>query len=354
MSTRKFTLSLFTALLINTSFFIVPVAAQFWHVLPPISDSDAISAGFSNDQKKVFFIRRDVGVANVWSTVIMDKYGGIIAGPKNPLVQVTKFTDRGVVRFFHLLNRPEILFMRSIENGKDFHIYRMKDDGSEPAQDLTPGGDGVTNTIIGSSYDGRYVYYTNNAMHQDKLDVYRYDTHQFTSDLIFPNDKDYEVLAWTRDQNKLLVEDPSDSSLMMYNIETTDRTPLKIPPGASISSLSIDPNDSGCSDGYKLDFLTMKVYPGSNGSFDPSSLNNKFRDGLFYNDYSTDGHFSIFHNHGECSVRNAKSHECLPLPNSCHAVAISTKETLVLYLDSSKLFLYDIAKNVSTELATVK
>src|ERR1035437_11019166 len=130
MSSRKLSFFLISVFILNSSFFIVPALAQFWHVLPPVSDSDAISAGFSNDQNKVFFIRRDAGVANVWSTVIMDKYGGIIASPKTPLTQVTKFTDRGIIRFFHLLNRPEILFMCCVETGRAFPLYRMAAHGS--------------------------------------------------------------------------------------------------------------------------------------------------------------------------------------------------------------------------------
>ncbi len=341
-------------IILNVSFIVLPARAQFWHVLPPLSDTDAISAGFSNDQKKVFFIRRDNGVANIWSTVIMDKYGGIVASPKGPLTQVTKFTDRGVVRFFHLLNRPEILFMRATDNGKDFHIYRIKDDASEQPQDVTPGGDGVTNIIIGASYNGRYVYYSSNALHQDKVDCYRYDTQQLMTDLIFPNDKDYEVLAWTRDQTKLLVEDSSANSFMMYDIETTDRTPLTIPPGVSISSVGLDPHDSGSSTGYKLGYLGFKIQPAPNVKIDSNKAKDQMQNASFDVDFSQNGTYRIVRNHTCCLVTNVSTDNCLPLPQFSRPIAVAPKETMLVYLNGAKLYLYDIAKNNSTELATVR
>jgi hypothetical protein len=319
-------------IILNVSFIVLPARAQFWHVLPSVSDSDAISAGFSNDQKKVFFIRRDNGVANVWSTVIMDKYGGIIASPNTIPTQVTKFTDRGVVRFFHLLNRPEILFMRATDNGKDFHIYRIKDDGSEQPQDLTPGGDGVTNIIIGASYNGRYVYYTNNAVHHDKVDCYRYDTQQFTSDLIFPNDKDYQVIAWTRDQTKLLVEDPSANILIYYDIETTERTPLQVDSSRKIGYVNLNPSTLQ----IEVDYFDAKK-------------------GLHPTDYSPNCKYQIYDASGRWTVSDVATHNIeIPLPQGARPIAIAPKETLLVYLNGSKLYLYDIAKNNSTELSSVR
>jgi hypothetical protein len=317
----------------SSSFIISPVRAQFWHVLPPVAKGDEIAAGFSNDEKKIFYLNTEGGVGNVWSMIIMDKYGGIIAGPKNPPVQITKFTDHGIVRFSHLLNRPEFVFMRATENGKDFHIYRMKDDGSEQPQDLTPGGVGITNEIIGASYNGRYVYYTNNAVHRDKVDVYRYDTQQFTSDLIFPNDKDYQVLAWTRDQNKLLVEDSSANTLMYYDIETTERTPISLTRGQKISYVNLDPNT-----------LKINMFDLSDGKGIPLAT-----------DYSPNCKYIIYNEQGKWVIKDAATGNVeLPLPVGARPLAIAPKETLLVYLNDAKLYLYDIAKNKSTELTSVQ
>src|SRR5580692_5512039 len=99
MSCFKRSYGILSFLLFNVAFSIIPAHAQYWHTMPPIGKGDEVAAGFSNDEKKIFYLSTDGGIGNVWSMVIADKYGGIIAGPKNPPVQVTKFTDRGIVRF---------------------------------------------------------------------------------------------------------------------------------------------------------------------------------------------------------------------------------------------------------------
>ncbi|HEX5317341.1 MAG TPA: hypothetical protein VFX22_11895, partial [Candidatus Kapabacteria bacterium] len=141
---------IFFVAFLTITIFVSAAKAQLWHALPPVSATvGKPDAQFSNDEKKVFYLTGDGKIENIWSMVVADKYGRIIAGPQNPAVQITKFTDRGVVRFFHLLGSPDVLYMRATENGKDFHIYRIADDGSGTPQDITPGPDGVTNQILG-------------------------------------------------------------------------------------------------------------------------------------------------------------------------------------------------------------
>ncbi len=328
-------------LFFNTTLLVIPAYAQFWHTLPAIFTSSTAEACFSDDGKKVFYLDLDHGVGNVWSMIIMDKYGGIIAGPKNPPVQITKFSDRGIVRFFHVLNRPEIVFMRAAENGKDFHIYRMKDDGSDQPQDLTPGGDGITNVMIGGSNNGRYIYYSSNAVHHDKMDVYRYDTQQFTSDLIFPNDKDYEVLAWTRDQKKLLIGDSLAHALLYYDIETTDRIPLAMANG-KITDVDYEPA------GVKEIEFAQSSTISSNDSYRAA------KEAIMSVDYSPNGKYKIVHDGAKWMVSDMATNTALPLPEGVRPIVVAPKETLLVYLSDSKLNLYDISKNKSTELTALK
>jgi hypothetical protein len=337
-------------------------AAQFWHALPPVDTNRTVSACFSNDEKKVFYLSKDGGVANIWGMVVADKYARIIAGPANPPVQITKFTDRGIVRFFHLLNRPEILYMRLADDGKDYHIYKISDDGSGQPEDLTLGGDGVTSEIIGASYNGKFVYYTSNKVSHDKVDVYRYDTQQFTSDLVFPNDKDYVALAWTRDQKKLLIEDSSNRSYMIYDIETTERTPIDIPSDKNITSVSLDPRDSLNSAGYKLQMLGFKFYPNPNVKVDTTAMKSRAMKNLPEIDYSPNCKYRLSKSPGSSdalSITEDATGTSLLLPQEAHVLAINPKETMIIYSlkssgDGMKIFLSDIAKNLSTELATVR
>lgn len=290
--------------------------------MPPVSGNE-VSAQFSDDGKKIFFLKFDNGVGNIWSEVVLDKYGGVIAGKSAP-AQITHFTDRGIVRFLHLLNKPDIAFMRLSANGKDYHIYLLKDDGSGDAQDLTPGTDGITNQIAGASANGWYIYYTSNAVHSNKLDLYRYDTRQYTSDIVFPNDKDYTVLAWTKDQSKLVLEDTTAHSMSYYDIETTSKTPIALKSGEfglfNPISESID------------------VFP-------------QARTGLEVH-YSPDLKFSWNRAPGmDWNLTELGTNKSVPLPPHSIPFGFSPKENFLLFGNSGKLYLYDIAKNSSNEIA---
>ena len=332
--------------------------AQFWHALQPVDSNHTISACFSNDEKKVFYLSKDGSIANIWGMTVADKYARIIAGPANPPTQITKFTDRGIVRFFHLLNRPEILYMRLADDGKDYHIYKINDDGSGQPEDLTPGGEGVTSEIIGASYNGKFVYYTNNKVTRDKVDVYRYDTQQLMSDLIFPNDKDYIALAWTRDQKKLLIADSSANSLMFYDIESTERMPFKVPSKMKIATATLVPTATSANNLFMIDSIGHEVEL-SDGEGFPQGAWDVSKGILYQIDYSANGKFMITHAPGRWDVKGVVSGEILNLPEGYCPLSIAPKETILVYSlpssgNASKIFLYDIAKNSSTELATVR
>ena len=342
----KFKILLPTFLFLHSTFFILNCQAQFWHALPP---SSTVNAGFSNDEKQVFFVSKVNGVANIFRQTVADKYNRIIAGPNNPPVQVTHFTDRGVLRMFHLLNRPELVFTRTTANGKDVHLYRVKDDGSAPEDDLTAAPEGVTVEMLGASYTGRYVYYTENKVNRDKTDVYRYDTQQFTSDLIFPNDKDYQVLAWSRDHGRLLIQDPHSGDLILYDIESTERMPLVKPANGVYQQAIMDPMNHELIVLEKTgNVVSEKTRPISNGEWKEISKGD-----ISWVDYSPKGKYVIVEEGTKWSVKEIASGATLALPEGAQPIAIAPKETMLVYMNGGKLFLYDIAKKTSTELATL-
>jgi len=342
---------IFFFVFLTITIFVPAAAAQLWHALPPLSGTGGHpQAQFSNDEKKAFYLNGDGKVENIWSVIVADKYGRIIAGPKNPPVQITKFTDRGVVRFFHLLGSPDILFMRATENGKDFHIYRIADDGSGTPQDITPGPEGVTNEIIGASYNGRYIYYTSNKVNRDKTDVYRYDTQQYTSEDVFPNDKDYVALAWSRDQTKLLMQRPSTGELSLYDMETTERDPITLPSPAPILEALLDPANQNLIVLQQNDNSTIeRERPFPSGEWKDVAASD-----ITSLDFSPGGKYEIVEAENKWSVRDAATGTALPLPEGANPIAISPKETMLLYTIGPKLYLYDIAKNASVELTPVQ
>ena len=348
-STSKFFLLFFLLLFFSSN----SSRAQFWHTLPSLKDGTGMNVCFSNDEKKVFYLSKEGGVPNIWCMTVADKYGRIIAVPANPPVQVTKFTDRGVARFLHLLNKDEVLYMRMAENGKDYHIYRLKDDGTGTPQDLTPGAEGVTSEIIGASYNGRYVYYTNNKVNHDKLDTYRYDCNQYVTDLVFPNDKDFRTLAWSRDHGSLLVEEPATGSLMLFNIESTERTPLVKPANGRYQEALMDPSN------HELIVLEKNGTETTERSMDIASKTWKdVAKGDFTSiDFSTNGKYQIVEEGKKWSVKEAATGTTVSLPDGAQPLSIAPKETMLVYglpqADAEELYLYDISKKSSVKLTTI-
>lgn len=181
-------------------------AAQFWAAMPTIGPNSGYDISFSQDEKFVYYLSAETGTSNIFRVPIK---GG-------PAQQITKFTDAPVVRAMHMLGRGYVVFMKSKSaSDSDYHIYRLLDDGSGEALDITPSGPGVRSTIIGASYNGQFIYYTENKENLAKLDCYRYDNNQNISQLDLPNDKDYQVMAWSRDHSNLLVKDPADQSVSL-------------------------------------------------------------------------------------------------------------------------------------------
>jgi len=307
-----------------------------------------VGAGFSQDEKQVFYTSKVNGVENIFRIPVADKYNRIIVGPNNPSVQVTHFTERGVRRMFHLLNMPQVVYSRTTENGKDVHLYRIKDDGTEE-KDITPAPEGVTSEIVGASYNGRYVYYTQNKVNRDKTDVYRYDTQQFTSDIVFPNDKDYEVLAWSRDHGRLLIQDPHSGELTLYDIVSTERQPLVKPMNGVYQQAIMDPTNHELIVLEKSgEQVAEKARPISTGEWHEISKGD-----VNWIDYSPNGKYVIVEEGKMWSVKEIAGGTAVALPEGAKPLAIAPKETLLVYSSADKLFLYDIAKKASYELASV-
>ncbi len=245
--------------------------------------------------------------------------------------------------------------MRATENGEDYHLYRIADDGSGAAQDITPSTEGVTNVIIGASYNGRYVYYTSNSTNRDKLDVYRYDTQQNTSEDVFPNDKDYVALAWSRDQTKLLMQSPSAGQLSIYDMETTERDPVSLPNSDQLIEAILQPVSQDLIVLTRAGNATSEhTRPFAGGAWTtvPSA-------GTDWIDFSPSGIYEILRSGTKWGILDQKSREPLTLPAGATPLSFAPKETMVLYSlpgtgGGSELYLYDIPKKSATMIAMVQ
>jgi hypothetical protein len=335
--------------------------AQYWHALPSVDApktfaSDFSTVGFTHDEKRVLFLSSANGTSNIYSAPVA-------GGEATP---VTAFTDNGVVRFVQLVGQPNLVFMRPTAGGKDYHLYRVKNDGTGPIADLTPTGPGVSNEILGEAYNGRYVYFTSNKVNADKFDGYRYDAMQLKNELIFPNDRDWQVLGWSRDTKNLLLEDPRNGDVMMFDLSSTDRTPLAKPAAdrylrtimdpASRTLMVIEKQPAGCEKKI-LDFGTKRW---TNVKEMNAALWHDLSDAsVDWIDYSPNGKYIVFHtSDSKWSIRELPGGADITLPANAQPLAISSKETLVAYTiptePARKIYVYDIAKKTNAEVAAPK
>lgn len=318
-----------------------PSFAQYWSALPPVDTKNVSFAGFSNDEKRVYFISKTGGVDNIWMVPVK---GG------QP-TQITKFTENGIVRAFHLVSNPYLVYERPTSATGDYHVYKLKDDGSGEAQDLTPTGPGMWNDLAGLSYNGRYVYFRSNNPGKDKIDVWRYDAQQYTTEDIFPNDKDYVIRAWSRDHGKLLMETPKSGELTMIDIVSTEHTSL-MKPDAPFKTAMWDPMNRSV---FYVDATgTLRATDVATGTTSIAAPDKNISTGVEYFDFSANGNYMIEKNATGWHVFNAATRVPVDLPEGAVPQAIAPRETMLLYTVGPKLYLYDLNKKSSTELATIE
>jgi len=286
----------FVLLLCTTS-----VHAQYWSVWQKTHN---VTLGLSSDEKWAFFIQKnDAGVDNIYKVELKT----------NTMTPVTDFKERPVLSGIVLFGKPAIVFSRAASTkGDDIHMYRINVLTNDPPVDFTPKDEISSKKILGMADNGRYVYYTSDKGPGSKNDTYRYDATQYIVELALANDKSYETLSWSHDQTQLLLHDPKSGTMFRYSIETTDKQP----------TTASDP-------AFKGYYTTT-----DHGNL---SLNQKY----------------LYIPSSE-KIMDLTSHAELPLPTGSYDFMIGPREMSVLYVNEKKLYLYDIAKKTSKELATIK
>lgn len=276
--------------------------AQYWRALPALSQETSQILSFSNDEKFVIYSSQENGVGNIYRVPVK---GGTSEA-------ITNFTEGKVIRPITTVGKNWVIFMRPTAGEADYHLYMVSQDGKFPFRDLTPTKPGVSNVIVGASYTGRYVYYTSNQTSLDKHDVYRYDVWQNISELVYANPKDFQPVSWTKEQTKVTLREPATGKMSVYDINTTEL------------SENIDIND------------------------DPIAP-----------ERSINGRFGIVRGKHGVSVLDLKTKEPITIAEDITLVGIAPKETQIAYTvpgpsGSSRLFVYDVNKKTSTELAVIK
>jgi Tol biopolymer transport system component len=276
--------------------------AQYWRALPALSPETSQILSFTKDEKYVIYMSQENGVGNIFRIPVK---GG---APE----AITSFSEGKVLRPIATVGKNWVIFMRPTAGDGDYHLYMVSQDGTVPFRDLTPTKTGISNVIVGASYTGRYVYYTSNQTSVEKHDVYRYDVWQNISELVFANPNDFKPVSWTKEQTKVTLREPASGKMIVYDINTTEL------------SNNIDINDE-------------PLAP----------------------ERSINGRFGITSGKQGIAVLDLQTKEPMKIAEDITLVGIAPKETMIAYTipgasGSSKLFVYDVNKKTSTELAVIK
>lgn len=320
------------------------VQAQYWQTLPNPSEDKGISTYFSQDDKKIFYIAPN---ENVVKNVMSYELKGAITS------EVTKYGSP-VLRAIPVLSRPNLIIMKASESG-DIHLYRIKNDGSEEL-DITPSAAGTNHELLGSSYNGKYIYYSRIGK---KTDYFRYDASQNISETILPNDKDFKLLAWSRDQQRILLQEPRTSEVLIYTIETTERNQLYMPvSGKRVAAACFSADNKQL---FVLESGDGKTELRSVNMSSPSTIGEQVKpldDSPNRYDVSTNGKFIFVYKQGLVTVKDAVTFADVFSASDIVEVISNPKETLLLLTKESTggktIQLYDIAKKTTVDIVTIK
>lgn len=319
--------------------------AQYWQTLPTPTTDKGISAYFSQDDKKIFYVAPNAnGINNVMSYELK---GAITS-------EVTKY-ETPVLRAIPVLSRPNLIVMKGSGSG-DIHLYRIKNDGSEEL-DITPSAAGINYELLGSSYNGKYIYYSRIGK---KTDYFRYDASQNMSETVLPNDKDFKLLSWSRDQQRVLLQEPKTSEVLIYTIETTERNQLYMPiSGKKVATACFSADNKQL---FVLESGDGKTELRSVNMSSPSTIGEQVNpiDGGSPSRYdvSTNGKFIFVYKQGLVTVKDAATFADVLSASDIVGVISNAKETLLLLTKESAgtktIQLYDIAKKTTVDIVTIK
>lgn len=322
-----------------TIFLTSAAAAQYWRALP-LENARTAPYAFSHDDKRVISFGSDGRITSFDLKT-------------NTVAEIAPAGERTLP--MQLVARPYLLYSKHVDT--DHHIFRLKNDGSVPEEDLTP-ITGMLNSILGQSYSGRYIYYASLQKSRDKTDFYRYDAQQNISELVLANDKNYKVHAWSRDQKRLLVENPATHELVIVDITTTDRFPIYTPlAGRHIVQAGWTADNKNIlaleRSGVGMELRSIPMTTTTSISEDIKII----KEGNFTSfDLSPNGKYLMLlapsGTELQEEIYDLATMKPLALPPGAKDFVFNAKETLALYHTEgdNKLYLYDIAKQSPREL----
>ncbi|NJW54384.1 TolB family protein, partial [Salinimicrobium oceani] len=154
---------------------------------------------FSEDEKKLLMDSDESGIFNLYEIQLAD-------GSKK---QITNSTTDSFFAIDYVPGSGEILYSADKGGNEISHIYLLGKDGK--SKDLTPGEN--EKAMFGSwSDDKKSMIYLSKVRDPQFFDVYKMDIGKWEPQMIYRNDKGFQLEGISHDENLLMLSQPITTS----------------------------------------------------------------------------------------------------------------------------------------------
>ncbi len=169
-------------------------------------------SSFSPDEQAILFSSNESGIYNACTLPVT---GG------EP-TQITNSTDDAIFALSFFPEDKRILYSSDKGGNEITHIYLRKEDGT--VQDLTP-EEKAKSVFYGWSFDEKSFFFGSNKRDARFMDLYEMEIETLTPQMVFQNDKGYELGAISRDKRYFAFVKPittSNSDMFLYDTQTQE------------------------------------------------------------------------------------------------------------------------------------
>ena len=178
--------------------------------------SEVFGGDISGDDKKMLVTTNESGIYNVYEI-------DIASGQKQA---ITNSDKESIFANSYVPGTTNIIYNSDKGGNEISHLYLRKTSGD--IKDLTPGKEEKAQ-FWGWSKDDKYLYYLSNKRDAKFFDLYKMDTAKWMSQMIYKNDKGFDVSAISPNERFLvLVENLTTSSNNAFLVDQQTGTTKKI------------------------------------------------------------------------------------------------------------------------------
>ncbi len=179
---------------------------------------------FNKDETKILVHNNESGIYNLYEIALSD----------TSMKQLTNSTKESFFAVDYIAGTDKTVYSADQGGNENSHLYLRQPDGS--VKDLTP-GEKEKASFFGWDKPKANLYYTSNKRDPKFFDLYKMDTAQWKSNMIYQNDSSLDVSAIshnekffvltksiTTDKNEMYLYDVSKKEMKKLSTDTEDAT----------------------------------------------------------------------------------------------------------------------------------